>query len=148
MDVNASFPGMRGPELPTNEQIEPLFLENFPEAWTEDADVTWYLQDSECYHLSIVANPQYGIWLWHRHNRPDGSEENYISLGNIEKLDTYVEAVEDSLTLEGFFLPPEQAWLAVQDFINSPGVRSERINWMHEDQVPRGKYWLVSSDCL
>ena len=148
MDVDASFPGMRGPNLPTNEQIEPLFLENFPESWTEDADVTWYLGDGEYCRLSIVANPQCGIWLWYRHNRPDGSEENYISLGSPEKLDRYVEAVEDSLTLEGFYLAPEQAWLAVQDFINLSGVRSERITWMREDQVPEGKYWLVSSDCL
>ncbi len=148
MDVDASFPGMRGPSLPTKDQIAPLFLEDFPEAWTEDADVTWYMEDGEYSRLTIVANPSYGIWLWHRHNHSDGREENYISLGDPEKLDTYVAAVEDSMTLEGFYLAPEQAWFAVQDFLDLLGSRSKKIAWLHEDQVPEGKYWLVSSGCL
>jgi hypothetical protein len=148
MDMDVSFPSLRDVQNPTSEQLAPLFLEKFPEAWTEDADVTCYMNGGEYCRLSIVANPDHGIWLWYRHNGSDGSDNNYISLGNFEKLNTYVEAVEDSLTLEGLFLPPEQAWIAVHDFLQNDGRRSEKILWIHEDEIPKGKHWLVSSDCL
>lgn len=148
MDIVASFPSLYGTSLPTEEEIEPLFFEKFPEAWTEDADITCYIRDGEYYRLSIVANCRYGIWLWYRYSRSDSQEENYISLGDPERLNQYVEVVEDSLTLEGLYLPPEQAWLAVRDFLNLEGLRSDKISWLSEDQIPKGKHWLVSSDCL
>ncbi|WP_120497944.1 hypothetical protein [Kiloniella sp. EL199] len=82
------------------------------------------------------------------HNCSDGRDEKYVSLGSSEKLEKYVDVAEGSVTLEGLYLSPEQAWLAVEDFLDQKGWRSNRICWLHENQVPEGKHWLVSSDCI
>lgn len=93
MEIDMSFPGLSGVKNPDVEQISSLFLKTFPDAWTEDADVTCIMEDGSFKRLSIVANPKYGIWLWHRQSDSDGKDTNHISLGDPEKLETYVDAL-------------------------------------------------------
>jgi len=148
MDMAISFPELSGTTTPDLDHISSLFLKRFPEAWTEDADVTLYGDNGRFIRLSIVANPVHGLWLWHRQHEADGKETNHVSLGNPEKLQTYVDVIDDAVTLEGLFLPPALAWLAVRDFIELEGRKSEKISWLHEDDIPAGRHWLVSVDCL
>ena len=148
----ASFPGHYKNEIPPLSDLEDLFLNYSPEKWTDDGSVQFIDENGIRKQLTVVQHPRYGIWLQLETKNPDGKIENYFSCGNTAKLNNYVEAVEDSLTPEGIYISPEQAWPLVKHFIETAGGRATNhehaASWIREEDLPEGMYWLVSADCL
>jgi hypothetical protein len=41
-----------------------------------------------------------------------------------------------AIATKGLFVPLEQDWLAVEDFLLNEGRRSPRIRWIQADELP------------
>jgi len=148
MEIWASFPGHYNNKLPVMEELEKLFLDYPPEKWTDDASIEYRKESGETIRLVIVHHSKFGFWLQYEKETLTENSENYFSLGDVNRLDRYVELVEDSLTLEGLFVLPINAWRAVKYFISTEGSRTDKIHWISETDIPSGKHWLIAADCL
>jgi hypothetical protein len=87
-------------------------------------------------YLSITDDPELGMYLCYRKTGPGYDGENYYALGDESRLTEFVESrVGDKLS-KGLFVPPEIAWLAVKDFIEQGGARSDKVRWASENDLP------------
>ena len=85
-------------------------------------------------HLAVYDDPECGALLMY--DKTGGKySEHYYSLGDSVRFYETVKSREGSPLSKGLFVPLEQAWLAVEDFLLNEGQRSGRIHWIQADEL-------------
>ncbi|MDP3327924.1 Imm1 family immunity protein [Parvibaculum sp.] len=132
---------------PEPEEIAPLFLAPLGERWffetgNDSAGLTAEDGDGAgrvAVHLDIWAHPELGVQLtWRKWG--GGHKETYHSRGDLLRLGEHVRSLHDTLLPVGLFIPWEQAWEAVRDFIETDGQRPESVAWLEESKLPAGTF--------
>lgn len=89
--------------------------------------------------LLVTQHDEYGISLlygagpWPPPRAPaalSGNREEFISVGKKQAMNDFENIYDEIILPVGSFLAPQEAWLAVEDFIESPTTKSTRINWV------------------
>jgi Immunity protein Imm1 len=89
--------------------------------------------------LHIVGKPDLGVLLlYDRMSAMDGYA--YCSLGDLKMLRTLVKAKQGSRMPIGLFIPFEQAFKAVVEFIETDGAVPRCIEWIDSANLPEGSF--------
>jgi hypothetical protein len=89
--------------------------------------------------LHIVGKPDLGVLLLHdRVSAVDGHA--YYSLGNPKMLRTLVRAKQVSLMPVGLFIPFEQAFEAIMEFIRTNGALPRCVEWIASTDLPEDSF--------
>lgn len=81
--------------------------------------------------LQLTGHPNYGVFLFYRKTRGP----MYSSKGDLTKMKTYVRTEHYDLLTQAFFIPFDQAWLAVKEFIETDGQLPKSIEWVNMKDV-------------
>lgn len=84
--------------------------------------------------LILIADRELGYYLKYE---PTG--DTWLSLGDSGRLSEVV-CPDDWKVSAGLFVPPEKAWLVIQEFCQS-GTRSEAVAWTRPVSVPEDGNW-------
>jgi hypothetical protein len=83
--------------------------------------------------LTILGNVDHGVLLnyleW-------GGERAYYSRGDLKRLREWVETVHGDIMPIGLYIPFENAWTAVKEFMERDGALPESIAWVAADDLP------------
>lgn len=140
---------------PEPEEIAPLFLAPPGERWffetgndsagltAEGVDGTDRLDPADrgrvAVHLDLWAHPERGVQLsWRKWG--GGRKETWHSKGDLSRLAEHVRSLHDTPLSAGLFIPYEEAWQAVRDFIETDGERPGSIAWIEESDLPAGTF--------
>ena len=61
--------------------------------------------------------------------------KDFFSVGSSEKMDLVEDIGDEEFYPIGAFISLEDAWKAVEDFINHPSKKSSKINWISSDEI-------------
>jgi Immunity protein Imm1 len=86
-------------------------------------------------YLTMVGNPSHGVLLQCFKARGECSNVHY-SRGNLERLREWVRTRHGYLMPVGLFIPFEQAWSAVKEFIETDGALPQSIAWIADHDIP------------
>ena len=148
-----SFRGYEGPGWPDEKWLEPFFLTSAGRrevfgvrnnGWglrargvdgTEDLPFDKEINIT----LHIIGKPDLGVLLlYDRMSATDGY--SYYSVGNPKLFRTLVMATQVSRMPMGLFIPFEQAFEAVNEFIQTDGARPKCIEWIAPSDLPEGSF--------
>jgi Immunity protein Imm1 len=136
----------RGWPLP--EQLQRYFLAPHGQRWTfeggndswgltaEGVDGTEHLEANKGridVDLDMWGHPDLGVLLIYS-KWGGGLKQTYSSKGDLRRLREWVRSLHDTPLPVGLFIPFEQAWKAVKEFIETDG------------QLPRGIEWVANRD--
>jgi hypothetical protein len=92
------------------------------------------------YWFHLVGHDDYGVFLhWQRTGY--GPQENFFAKGDLNKLKLQVRTHHGDALPLGLFIPFDQAWLAVEDFMKGNGARSSRIEWLRPQDLPENTFF-------
>jgi hypothetical protein len=137
---------------PTIELIDPTWkrssepdLEAFRRLVLELPDSFWmqgngqvqirFLGRDEENELLVSPNKQFGVAL-----KIFGSGFDWLSLHDPSKLAEITTVSDEWLTSVGLFLPPDDAWVAIETFCRS-GERSTAVTWIRSTEMPQDSNW-------
>ena len=115
------------------------FLNYDPSQWNAEGDgvLQFFSNDRKRYSLAFVHLPDRGFVLQLDCRELDQRKTEWckFAVGNRDKMDVF-EGVNDGLTYpSGCILPPDLAWLAVEDFLAMPTEPSSRIEWADDVSI-------------
>lgn len=85
--------------------------------------------------FDLYGNRRLGVLLvWSK--RGGGFREVYSSKGNLTRLREWIRNVHDDPLPVGLFIPFEDAWEAVKEFIETDGQRPTSIEWVNNYDLP------------
>ena len=91
--------------------------------------------------LILIADPKYGLLLDFR--RSIGEErEFFVSKGNLQRRLEWVQTPQGTPLSIGLFVPIENGWAAVKQFIESKGALPTAIEWMAAADLPSDTFPL------
>lgn len=132
----------QGPVLVENPRLEyfvDYFLDYAPEKWmggTGDGVFAFVSDSGDSCDLSILESRKYGISVSYNIRRSGEKRGGaYYSVGNMGKVNDVEDVGDDQFAPVGSFLPPQEAWLALEDFFNNPLCKSGRIKWISADEI-------------
>lgn len=85
--------------------------------------------------LTLWGNPDLGVLLIHW-KRGGGLNETYTSVGDMTRLREIVRARHGTQLPVGLFIPFEEAWKAVKEFIETDGQLPRSIGWIANKDLP------------
>jgi hypothetical protein len=152
-DINfTEFPRMRWPAL---SELRPYFVGPHRKPWPQDGgNDDWglhvYPEGKDLpngkfwlrkhYWFHMVGHDDYGVYLhWQRTGY--GTQELFFGKGDLSKLKLQVRSLQGDAWPLGLFIPFDQAWLAVEDFIMGNGARSSRIDWLRPEDLPENTFF-------
>ena len=100
---------------------------------------TDHLEDTSCgrkeVNLWLTAHPAFGVMLqW---SKWDGKQhQDYHSSGDLTRLREAIPSSHGSKCPLGLFVPLEDAWKAIKDFLENEGGRSNKIAWIESKDLP------------
>jgi immunity protein Imm1 of predicted polymorphic toxin system len=86
-------------------------------------------------HLAMWGHPQHGVLIIYS-KRGGGYREDYTSKGDLTRLRELVRSLHDTPLPVGLFIPFEQAWKAVKEFIETEGKLPTSIEWIANRDLP------------
>jgi hypothetical protein len=90
-------------------------------------------------YLDMWGHPELGVLLIYK--KIGGSYgEVYSSRGDLSRLKEHVRGLHDTLLPIGLFIPFENAWLAVKEFMETDGNLPKSIEWIANDKLPPGTF--------
>jgi hypothetical protein len=135
---------------PAPSQMERYFLGRPEERWpfeggtdswglkVEGVDGTGHLEEGKGridIHLTMVANHHCGVLLQYR-KYGGGFPITCYSEHDLSRLRDWVRTVHGDLMPIGLFIPYEDAWKAVKEFIGTNGALPTSIVWIAGRDVP------------
>ena len=145
------FDGLPSP-WPEPKMLEPYFLGEKGRRWVfekdtdqaalvaEGAEGTEHLGRNEGrvdIDFFLVGHPSIGVQLTHRRiKRGSGRNESFSSISNTAYLDRYYRDRYGSLIAIGLFIPFEDAWRAVKEFLETDGALPKSIEWIAGRDLP------------
>ena len=92
-------------------------------------------------HLFLHLNPDHGAKLVYA--RWDGRVQNkdeFHSKGDLSRLGEFVRSFHDTPLSVGLFIPFEQGWQAIKEFIETEGELPKSIEWVDDKALPPGTF--------
>lgn len=86
--------------------------------------------------LSMWGNPELGVLLQYASYGGGVPRQDWFSKGDTRKIRQWVRSLHDTPLPVGLFIPFEQAWLAVKEFIETEGRLPTSIAWVNSDDLP------------
>jgi hypothetical protein len=137
---------------PEPKVLEPYFLGGKGRRWVFESDTdqaalvaegaggTEHLERNEGrvdIDLFLVGHPAIGIQLTHRRIKRWGrGTEAFSSISDRGRLDRYYRDRYGSLIAVGLFIPFEDAWRAVKEFLETDGALPKSIEWIAGRDLP------------
>jgi hypothetical protein len=85
--------------------------------------------------LEMWGHPRFGVLLiWSKWGGK--YKETFSSKGDLSRLHEWVRTLQDDLRPVGLFIPFDQAWKAVKEFIENDGVLPKSIEWIANRDLP------------
>ncbi len=150
MRKTVHFADWRGEGWPSVDDLEPYFLAPPRQRWFfetgNDAailqvmgvDGTEHLEQGKGridVDLEMWGHRDLGVLLIYS-KWGGGHQENYSSKGDLSRLREWVRAKHKTPLPVGLFIPYEEAWKAVKDFIETGGKLPKSIAWIANDDLP------------
>lgn len=142
------FDAFRGSGWPSPNQLRHYFLspagrrrafDTGNDCWglsVEGIDGTEHLTSPEGridIRLTILGNVDHRVLLnyceW-------GGERGYYSRGDLKRLREWVDTVHGDIMPIGLYIPFENAWIAVKEFMERDGALPESIAWVAAADLP------------
>lgn len=124
-------------------KLKAAIIDNFEEFWMDgsgDGFFDYVDDDGKTVRLFIGTNMEYGIYLHFTDWDKKGNGVDLLSLHDASKLDEVAETAEELYASIGLFLPIEQAWEVIVDFIKN-GKPSDKVEWITPDDIPEEGNW-------
>jgi hypothetical protein len=144
------FPWDNTPGWPPLEELEPYFLAPPGEEWFFEADSDNAILEGQGadgtehlpagkgridIKLEMWGDPEHGVLLiWSKWG--GGHELTYTSKGDMTRLREFVFDQHDTPLPVAFFIPFEQAWEAVKEFLQTDGAFPKTIEWVANEDLP------------
>jgi hypothetical protein len=89
--------------------------------------------------LDLWGKPDLGVLLiWSKWG--GGYKDNFTSKGDMSRLRELVRSTHDTPLPVGLFIPFEQAWKAVKEFIETDGALPKSIEWVANRDLPENTF--------
>jgi hypothetical protein len=89
--------------------------------------------------LDLWGNPDLGVLLiWSKWG--GGYKETFTSKSDMTRLRELVRSTHDTPLPVGLFIPFEQAWKAVKEFIETDGALPKSIEWVANRDLPKNTF--------
>ena len=91
--------------------------------------------------LFLHMNPQHGATL--TYTRWDGriqKKDSYSSKGDLNRLARFVRSFHGMPLSLGLFIPFDDAWSAIKEFIETEGELPKAIEWVADRDLPPGTF--------
>jgi hypothetical protein len=139
---------------PAPQQLERFFLGPPEQCWSYDGGNDNWGFDAEgvegTEHLDVkngrvdirldmYGHPKFGVLLiWSKWGGK--YKETYSSKGDLSRLREWVRTLQQDLRPVGLFIPFDQAWKAVKEFIENDGALPKSIDWIANRDLPLGTF--------
>jgi hypothetical protein len=90
-------------------------------------------------HLVMNAHPAHGVLLTYM-KQGGGINVSYYSRKDLGRLREWVYSTHGTPFPVGLFIPFEEAWKAVKEFIETDGALPRSIDWVVEYELPSGTF--------
>lgn len=157
MERDIYFDDFVGSVWPEPDKLAPYFLAPKGKRWTfETGNDHWGLSidglnDTEHLdpsderridiHLEMVGHPEFGVLLYYR-KLGGGFDEVFTSVSDPNRLREWVRTLQSDLWPVGLFVPFEDAWKAVKEFMENDGELPKSIEWVDNNTLPEGTFPL------
>jgi len=150
MKKSVFFDIFKGPGWPRPEQLQHYFLAPRGQEWfyangndsaglsAEGVDGTEQLEANKGridLDLDMWGNPNHGVLLIYS-KWGGGHKEIYSSKGDLGRLREWVRTLQGDLRPVGLYIPFDQAWKAVKEFIETDGKLPKSIGWVANRDLP------------
>jgi hypothetical protein len=89
--------------------------------------------------FQIWIRPEHGVMLiWSKWG--GGFEEMFTSKGDMSRLREYITTAHGDDMPLAFFIPFEDAWKAVKEFLETDGKLPKSIEWVENSTLPRDTF--------
>jgi hypothetical protein len=152
MRKRAYFDEYWGPGWPDPKSIEHFFIGKQQQPWlpgndgavltAEGVDGTEHLESNRGrmdIRLYITGHPARGVTLCYQ-KWGGGFHDTYYSKGDLSRVREVVRSMHGTPDLMGLFIPFEQAWLAVKEFIEMDGALPKSIEWIASRDLPPNSF--------
>jgi hypothetical protein len=87
-------------------------------------------------NLNIIGSPRHGVMLnyqkWDR-----GIQEDLYSKGDLSRLLRWTETIHGDVWPIGLFIPFEEAWKAIREFMEKGSALPTSITWISSEDIPQ-----------
>lgn len=156
MKKRSNFDRFTGSGWPQTEELEHFFLTSKDKRWSfMDGNDNWgfsaqglegtghleEFKDRIDVHLSMWGHRDLGVLLFY-HRWGGGKAGAWASKGDLSRLKEWVRTLQEDLMPIGLYIPFEQAWKAVKEFIETDGQLPKSIEWINANDLPEGTFPL------
>ncbi len=151
MRKSAHFDTYWGEGWPSLAWLEPYFLGPSDNRWFNTGGNDGALLTAEglegTEHLKPLDRNRITIWLqmWGKpslgvlltYTKFGGPySDAYTSVGDLRRLKEFVRSLHGDPLPVGLFIPFEEAWKAVKEFIETDGALPKSIDWIEDEKLP------------
>lgn len=86
--------------------------------------------------LSMWGNPELGVLLQYSKTGGGVPRKDWFSKGDLTKIRQWVRSLHSDPLPIGLFIPFDQAWLAVKEFMETEGKLPTSIEWVSSSDLP------------
>ena len=158
VDKRIRFRDQRGKYWPSPSELEPFFLtQRGREQWFYGGNDSWGLDISGLYgtdnlptyaqiggaglgsqvesHFEMDANLDYGVLVsFDRYG--GGYNDHYCSINDSTRLHEWVRTLHQDLRPVGLYIPFNDAWAALKEFMETDGEMPKCIKWVNGSDLP------------
>jgi hypothetical protein len=89
--------------------------------------------------LCLDGNPDHGVILSYV-KKGGGHNEGFYSKGDLSRIGEWVRSAHDTPLPVGLFIPFDQAWRAVKEFMDTEGKLPTSIEWVKGSDLPQNSF--------
>lgn len=130
-------------DSPDIDEMKANMIDNFPNYWQQGNEATsmdCIINGKVINSLLALSSAKHGIYLKYLAMNGRKILDECLSLEDSSKMDTHVECSDEWYASEGLFLPPEKAWIAINEFLNN-GSKSKEVSWINSKDMPENSNW-------
>lgn len=149
------FDKFRGTGWPAIREMEPFFLAPKGQQWSyfggndnwgiriEGVNSTEHLDIADerrtDIRLGMWGHPEHGVLLIYE-KVGGGFGEAFTSRGDMSRIKEWIRTLHGDLMPVGLFIPFEEAWKAVKEFMETDGELPRSIEWVENNTLPEGTF--------
>jgi hypothetical protein len=149
------FDKYRGTGWPEISELEPFFLAQKGQQWSYlGGNDNWSLKIEDIndtgeadleggrrtdIRLGMWGHPDHGVLLIYE-KVGGGFGEAFTSKGDMSRIREWIRTLHGDLMPIGLFIPFEEAWKAVKEFMETVGELPKSIEWVENVTLPEGTF--------